>query len=264
MLGRHLTRTRLGVVLAVAAGVIVGAIVGQPGDGQAASTAVPKNKTLPTISGSALVGQTLVARHGTWSGSPTSFHYQWSQCDTSGGACLAIAGATGKTYRVRVGDVGHTLRVTVQARNASGGADASSAATAVVPPSGCPSASGTVQIAQLAPPARLAISRATISPSVKRGTRLIHLHLKITACNGQPVQGASVYAAAIPFNQFTVTQGTTGATGAVTLTQTRQAGFPASTHQRLLTVFVRAWKQGEPETAGVSSSRVVAFRFGHS
>jgi hypothetical protein len=28
-------------------------------------------------------------------------------------------------------------------------------------------------------------------------------------------------------------------------------------------VFVRAWKQGEPVTGGVSSSRVVAFRFGH-
>ena len=28
-------------------------------------------------------------------------------------------------------------------------------------------------------------------------------------------------------------------------------------------VFARAWKQGEPVTGGVSSSRVVAFRFGH-
>jgi hypothetical protein len=264
MLRGHLTRTRLGIVLAVAAGVVLGAVFGQPGSSRAATAAVPKNTTAPTIGGTGLVGALLVATHGTWSGKPTKFDYQWSQCDTTGGACLAIAGATGKSYRVRAVDVGHTLRVTVTARNASGGADASSTPTAVVPPSGCPTGTGVIPITSVSLPARLVISSATISPAVKRSTRMIHLHLEITACDGRPVQGASVYAAAIPFNQFTVTQGTTGATGAVTLTQTRQAGFPASTHQRLLTVFARAWKQGEPETAGVSSSRVVAFRFGRS
>ena len=112
MLRRHLTRTRLGLVLAIAAGVLLGAVFGQPGNGRAASEAVPKNKTLPTISGAALVGQTLVATHGTWSGSPTSFHYAWSRCDTTGAACLAISGATGKIYTVTASDVGHTLRVT--------------------------------------------------------------------------------------------------------------------------------------------------------
>lgn len=263
MVRRHLTRTRLGIMLAVAVGVLLGAIIGQPGAGQAASATVPKNKTAPTISGAGLVGQFLVATHGTWSGSPTKFAYQWSQCDTTGGACLAVAGRTGKSYRVRTADVGHTLRVTVTATNASGGADASSAPSAVVPPSGCPTGTGAIQITQLTEPARLVISAATVSPSVKRGTRMIHLQFGITACDGRPVEGASVYAAAIPFNQFTVTQGTTGATGTVSLTQTRQSGFPASTHQRLLTVFVRTWKQGEPLTAGVSTSRVVAFRFGH-
>jgi hypothetical protein len=263
MKGTHLTRTRLGLVLAVAVGMLLGAIFGQPGSGRAASTAVPKNKTLPTISGTALVGQALVATHGTWSGSPTSFRYQWAQCDATGGGCFAIAGATGKTYRVRAGDVGHTLRVTVQARNASGGADASSAATSVVPPSGCPSATGTIQIAQLVPPARLAITKPSISPSVRRGTRTIQLHLQVTACNSQPVQGASVFATAIPYNQFAAAQGTTGADGTVTLTETRQSGFPASQHQRLLAVFARAWKQGEALTSGVSTSKVVAFRFAH-
>lgn len=263
MLRGHLTRTRLGIVLAVAAGVLLGAVLGQPGNGRAASAAVPKNTTAPTISGTGLVGQLLVATHGTWSGSPKKFAYQWSQCDTTGGGCLAISGATGKSYRVRAVDVGHTLRVTVTASNSSGGADASSAPTAVVPPSGCPTGTGLVQITQLAPPARLVISSTTVSPAVRRATRIIHLHVGITACNGRPVQGASVYAAAVPFNQFTVTQGTTGATGTVTLTQTRQRGFPAGQHQRLLTVFARAWKQGEPVTGGVSSSRVVAFRFAH-
>lgn len=262
MLGGSLTRTRLGLVLAVGVGAALGAVFGQPGAGEAASAAVPKNTTAPTISGTGLVGALDTATHGTWTGSPTSYHYQWAQCDTTGGACQAISGATGKSYRVRAVDVGHTLRVTVTARNASGGADASSAPTATVPPSGCPTGTGAIQITQLTPPARLVIASAAVSPAVRRGTRMIQLHFQITACGDRPVEGASVYAAVIPFNQFTVTQGTTGATGTVTLTQGRQSGFPASTHQRLLTVFVRAWKQGEPTTAGVSSSRIVAFRFG--
>jgi hypothetical protein len=36
-----------------------------------------------------------------------------------------------------------------------------------------------------------------------------------------------------------------------------------SPQQKLLAVFVRTWKQGEPVTGGISSSRVVAFHFGH-
>jgi hypothetical protein len=96
---------------------------------------------------------------------------------------------------------------------------------------------------------------------VKRSSRAIHIHLQITACGGRPVQGASVFATAVPYNQFAVGQGATAADGTIVLTESRRAGFPASRHQRLLAVFVRAWKQGEPQTGGVSASRVVAFRF---
>jgi hypothetical protein len=75
----HLTRTRLGIVLAVLAGVALGAVFGQPGNGRAAVAAVPKNKTLPTITGTAEAGQTLTATRGTWSNAPTSFSFAWSR-----------------------------------------------------------------------------------------------------------------------------------------------------------------------------------------
>ena len=120
MLRNHLTRRRLGLVLAVVAGVVLGAVVGQPGNGGAASQVVPKNTKLPTISGAVAVGQTLVGTRGTWSGSPTSFHFQWSRCDGTGAACLAISGATGKIYTITNVDVNNALRLTVTARNASG------------------------------------------------------------------------------------------------------------------------------------------------
>jgi hypothetical protein len=246
MLRGHLTRTRLVAVLGVVAGVLLGAVIGQPGTTQAAgSNAKPKPKTLPTISGAAEIGITLVATRGTWINSPTSFHFQWDQCNTTGAACVPIGGRTTRLYTVTSGDEGHTLRVTVTAHNASGSASASSAPTAVVPPGGCPPGAGAIPIASMGPPARLEVSAATVTPAVSRST------------------SSAVFATAIPYNQFSVAQGATTANGTVVLTAARRSGFPASRHQRLLAVFVRAWKQGEPVTGGVSTSRVFGFHFAH-
>jgi hypothetical protein len=264
MLRGHLTRTRLVAVLGVVAGVLIGAVVGQPGAGQAAgSNTKPKPKTLPTISGTAEIGITLVATRGTWSNGPTSFHFQWVRCDATGAACVPVGAATTKIYTVTTADQGHTLRVTVTAHNASGSASASSAATVVVPPGGCPPGTGAISIASLGPPARLDVSSATVTPTVKRSTDTIQLHFTVTACGGRPVGGAGVFATAIPYNQFSPAQGTTTGNGTVVLSATRRSGFPASRQQHLLAVFVRAWKQGEPVTGGVSSSRVVSFHFAH-
>jgi len=94
----------------------------------------PKNQLKPVILGDAWVGQTLSAAHGRWSGSPTSFTYQWLRCDTVGGDCFAIAGATGETYGVRLADVYSTLRVDVTAKNAQGVTTARSDATDIVQP----------------------------------------------------------------------------------------------------------------------------------
>src|SRR6476660_1709403 len=115
MLREHLTRTKLGFVLAIGTGLLLGGIFGQPGSGQAASTARPTSKTPPTISGTAEVGITLVGTRGTWTNSPTSFHFQRVRWDTAGNACLAISAATAKIYTVTYGDIGHTLRVSVTA-----------------------------------------------------------------------------------------------------------------------------------------------------
>lgn len=263
MLRKHLTRTRLGLVLAVIAGAALGAVLGQPGGGEAATAAVPKNTKAPAISGTAVVGSTLVATRGTWSGSPTTFHFTWSRCDATGAACLAIGGATAKIYTVTSEDVGHTLRVTVTARNAGGSASATSAATAVVPSSGCPTATGTIPVTALAPPERLQVASASLAPTLTRSTNTIRIRVVIQACDTRPVQGATVFATPIPYNQFAATQGTTGADGSVILTEGRRSGFPAARHQRLLAVFVRASKPGDPALGGVSSRRVVAFHISH-
>ena len=80
----------------------------------------PANTAPPTISGTAQQGQTLTEDNGSWTNEPTSFAYQWQQCDSSGASCVAISGATSQTYVPVAADVGHTLRVQETASNAGG------------------------------------------------------------------------------------------------------------------------------------------------
>ena len=255
----HVTRTKLGVLTAIAAGVVLGAVLGQPGTGRAASAAVPKNTKPPLISGTAAVGQTLTATVGSWTGAPTSYHFAWSLCDSTGAACLAIGGATAKIYTVTDADVGHTLRVAVTARNASGASTASSAPTTVVPPSGCPAGTGTIPITDLGAPERLDIASAKVASRVTHKSRSIEIQVQVLACNGRAVEGATVYASPVPFNQFKGETGTTAANGTVTLTESRERHFPAARHQGLLAVYLRATAPGQSAGEGVSSTRLVAF-----
>ncbi|HKP10398.1 MAG TPA: hypothetical protein VJT76_06660, partial [Gaiella sp.] len=95
----------------------------------------PANSILPSVSGTAAVGETLLAGVGSWRGAaPLTYAYQWLRCGAGGGQpsgsdCTAIAGATLSRYAVASGDLGQRLRVRVTARNASGTATATSDAT---------------------------------------------------------------------------------------------------------------------------------------
>src|SRR4029077_6398480 len=96
------------------------------------STNGPSNTVKPTISGNAAVGAQLTASNGTWSPTPTSYDYQWQQCDSSGAKCTNVSGATGATYGVRSDDSGHTLRVQVTAHVSGEQTTVASNASAVV------------------------------------------------------------------------------------------------------------------------------------
>jgi hypothetical protein len=87
----------------------------------------------PTISGGTTEGETLTVRHAFWSNDPTSYGDQWQRCDSSGGSCQAIAGATGQSYTLAASDVGATIRAQETASNSEGTSEpAESEATAVV------------------------------------------------------------------------------------------------------------------------------------
>jgi hypothetical protein len=101
-----------------------------------ASNAAPLSNTArPTISGEARVGQELAATEGTWTGNPTSFAFQWQRCNIDAITCVDVTGATGRSYGVRIADLGFRLRVQVTARTEAGrSGTATSAPTAVVQP----------------------------------------------------------------------------------------------------------------------------------
>ena len=99
------------------------------------SNAAPLTNTArPTISGEARVGQELSASEGTWTGNPTSFAFQWQRCDVDTLTCANVIGATGRSYGVRLADLGFRLRVEVTARTDNRSGTATSSATAIVVP----------------------------------------------------------------------------------------------------------------------------------
>ena len=88
------------------------------------------NTEPPTVSGSATVGSTLTASRGKWSGDdPITFSIAWLRCDTNGGSCAAISGASDSTYVLKSVDSGNTIRVRVTAKDSSGTKRATSVPT---------------------------------------------------------------------------------------------------------------------------------------
>jgi hypothetical protein len=252
----------LGSVAAVilAAAAVAVALVASPGN--AAGAVAPSNTSPPTISGSPEVGATLTATRGTWTGStPMSFAYRWLRCDENGGSCSNIGGATSKTYTLKNPDGGNTVRVRVTATNGSGSSSATSVPTAVIktkPTTGCPG--GTfAPVSSVNPPARLVIDRMEWSPSVvTRSTSALVGRFHVIDTCGQPVEGALVYATAVPFNQLSVVEQPSGHDGWATINFRVLAGFPVARKQGLLVVFVRARKPGENLLAGISNRRLVS------
>ncbi len=263
LFGRRWTTALL---LAVAA-IAIGAVFGSFRTGSAAITVKPTNQAAPTIAGTPQEGSTLTAGNGTWTGTtPITFTYQWQRCDTTGKNCTVISGQTTNTYTVQHADVGATLIVIVTGTNSEGNDSEGSSPTAVVTalpaPTGCPSGTGVIQIADLTSPAHLLIGTGSVTPSpITRTSGTIQVHFAITACGGRPVQGALVYVTATPYNQFSIPpEATTGADGSAVLSMNELRGFPASAHQQLLVVFVRARKSGEDLLGGISARRLISFR----
>ena len=257
-------RTILSIALAGTL-VVLAAVAAFADVADSAPQAAPSNQSPPTVSGTPEEGKTLTTTNGNWTGTaPITFAYSWRRCDENGGSCSQIGGATDKTYVLKKVDVGNTIRSRVTARNADGSNAATSVPSAVIrtapaPVTGC-NGNAPIPIANVSLPDRLIIDGQSITPSVVgRSTQSISLRFRVT-CKGKAVQGALLYADAVPYNQFsTPAEQPTGADGFATLTMNRAAGYPATSRQQLLVIFARARKAGEDILGGVSTRRLVSF-----
>ncbi|MFM8792362.1 MAG: 6-bladed beta-propeller, partial [Solirubrobacterales bacterium] len=98
-------------------------------------TGPPVNVEPPTVTGDLVLGSTLTANPGTWSGYPTpTLSFQWQRCDAGGSNCSDIAGATGQTYVLIADDEGKEIRIVVTAVNSIDSVRTDSAPTGEVAP----------------------------------------------------------------------------------------------------------------------------------
>jgi YD repeat-containing protein len=91
---------------------------------------LPSKTEAPKLSGSPVVGVKMSVSNGAWENGPVAYAYQWEDCNSSGGECTPILGATNANYTVAASDVGHSLVAQVSAINGGGTALASSLASA--------------------------------------------------------------------------------------------------------------------------------------
>lgn len=116
----------------------------------------PINTAPPTVTGIAAEGQTLTEHHGSWSGSPASYSYQWLRCPPGSPnpvACQLITSATDSSYTPSAADAGATIIVQETAINAEASSDpVGSTATAPIlarPVNAAPpTVSGTITVGQ--------------------------------------------------------------------------------------------------------------------
>ena len=99
------------------------------GDGHRARS----TPSCPSIIGVPQSSKTISADPGTWTGTPTSFTYQWQRCDAAGANCVVVG--SGQSYTCVPADIDKTMRVAVEATNAAGSAIAVSAASPKTKPS---------------------------------------------------------------------------------------------------------------------------------
>jgi hypothetical protein len=184
-----------------------------------AATGPPVNTSPPTISGTAMQGQTLTASPGSWSRKPTSYAYQWQRCSASGSSCASLAGATAKTYALTSLDVGSTMRVVVKATNTSGTGTATSAPTAVVQPpptppanTATPTIAGTTQDGQA----------LTASPGSWSGTQPITYGYQWQRCDSTGANCAGIAGATAA--TYTIASADVGSTLAVVVTASNAGG----------------------------------------
>jgi hypothetical protein len=229
-------------------------------------TGVPRNTRPPSISGSTTAGSILRGDPGAWNGAqPITFNFRWLRCDTHGDNCLELSGQTDDSYTLRDGDIGHTLRVRVTARNSQGSRNRLSPRTAAVA-SGSSLPAGAVKLptGEISIPAtsvtgseRLVVDRVDFSPApVRTRSAPITIRVKVKDTRGYAVRDVLVFVRSTPLVTATPAELKTGEDGTVTYTVQPDADFPIRNGYSVQ-FFVKAHRQGDNPLGGIAGYRLV-------
>jgi hypothetical protein len=156
----------------------------------------PVATSAPTVSGLAMVEETLAAARGSWTGSPT-LALQWQRCDAQGQNCTDL-GLSGDTYTVIAFDIGKTLRVRITASNGAGARDAVSEVTSVVSELKPTEEKPFIAAAKVVAPHRLVVDQVTARPAKLTKRRSVTVALRVSDDRGFRISGALVSAVVRP------------------------------------------------------------------
>jgi hypothetical protein len=237
---------------------------------QAATSSKPVNTRAPSISGAMTEGSVLTANRGTWTGAtPITYSYQWLRCNAAGGSCAAIRGATGTQYRLTSNDVGRKVRLNVTARNSAGSTTAISGEYATVTPSGpsgvitLPSGEKSIPASSVPRGERLIVSRVQFAPNpVRSRTEPFSVQVRVKDTRGYVVRDALVFIRSTPLVTTAQPQSRkpTLTDGWVAFQMTPRFNFPEPRNGYNVQFFVKAYRAGDPELAGIAGYRLVQVR----
>ena len=226
----------------------------------------PRNTKAPAISGTPALGSSLHADTGTWAGSqPITYTFQWLRCDPRGNNCVELAGERDDGYTIRDGDIGHSLRIRVTARNSQGTRNKLSGQTAVVAsgpslPAGAvklPSGETSIPATSVPSSERLIVDRVDFMPNpVRTRTAPITIHVKIKDSRGYVVRDVLVFLRSTPLVTTTPAELRTRDDGTVDYTVQPTTEFPIRNGYNVQ-FFVKAHRQGDNPLGGIAGYRLV-------
>jgi hypothetical protein len=225
------------------------------------SSKAPAQTAIPTISGSAVVGEKLTATTGSWAGTqPITFTIAWQVCNADQTNCKPN-GSKGAVYSVASADVGKRLRVKVTAKNSVGQSSGLSDTTAVVQQSGGGGGGGggsSVPVSDVGPAGeRLVVDRVVFNPNPVTSRNVpIQVTITVKDTKGRLVRGALVFIRSTPILTSTPTDAPTGNNGTVTYSIQPRSDFPIKNGYSVQ-FFVKAYRQGDPSLAGIAGTRLV-------
>lgn len=228
-------------------------------------TNAPVNSKGPSVSGSMVEGQTVTVNPGTWSGAtPITYSYQWLRCNSAGGSCAAIAGATAGTYKLTSSDVGHKIRVNVTARNSGGSKTVMSGESAIVQPSGpagvvtLPTGEKSIPVTSVPKDQRLIVDRVVFTPNIVRSRQAtISIQVRVKDTRGYVVRDAMVFIRSTPLlTRAGQPRRPTLTNGYAVFQMSPRANFPTA-RRAAVQFFVKAYRQGDNPLAGVAGYRLV-------